>query len=161
MEDLMTDSTRIARIVRTRSYGAGVLVGVGMMAAVDEIVFHQILAWHHFYDRDTSEIGLLSDGLLHAASLFAVVAGFFLLLDARRRGALRPRVAVAGFLVGLGGFQLWDGIVDHKILRVHQIRYGVDVLPYDIAWIVTGTTLLVVGLVITALLIRRKRTAAG
>jgi uncharacterized membrane protein len=157
----MIDSTRTARIVRTRPYGAGVLLGIGMMAAIDEIVFHQILAWHHFYDRDTSEIALLSDGLLHAASLFALVAGFFLLLDARRRGALRPRVAVAGFLVGLGGFQLWDGIVDHKILRVHQIRYGVDVLPYDVVWIVAGSALLVVGLIATALLIRRERTAAG
>lgn len=23
-------------------------LGIGLMAAIDEIVFHQILAWHHF-----------------------------------------------------------------------------------------------------------------
>ena len=159
----MTDDgpSPAARIVRTRPYGAGVLLGAGVMAAIDEIVFHQILAWHHFYDRDTSEIGLISDGLLHAASLFALVGGFFLLFDARRRGTLRPRVAWAGFLVGLGGFQLWDGIADHKVLRVHQIRYGVDVLPYDIAWIAAGAVLLAWGITVTALLIRRQRVSAG
>jgi hypothetical protein len=32
------------------------LVGVGVMAALDELVFHQILAWHHFYDRSTSAV---------------------------------------------------------------------------------------------------------
>lgn len=31
----------------------GVLIGIAIMAAVDEIVFHQLLAWHHFYDRST------------------------------------------------------------------------------------------------------------
>jgi uncharacterized membrane protein len=159
----MTDDQPSAapRIVRTRPYGAGVLLGAGVMAAVDEIVFHQILAWHHFYDRDTSDIGLLSDGLLHAASLFALVGGFFLLLDARRRGALRIRVAGAGFLVGLGGFQLWDGLVDHKVLRVHQIRYGVDVLPYDIAWVAAGAVLLAAGGIATVLVVRAERRRSG
>ena len=45
------------------------ITGVGLMAAVDEIVFHQLLGWHHFYDRSTSEVGLMSDGFLHAAEL--------------------------------------------------------------------------------------------
>ncbi|MCU1425319.1 MAG: hypothetical protein JWM51_1610 [Microbacteriaceae bacterium] len=55
------------------------------MAAVDEIVFHQLLAWHHFYDRATSDLALVSEGLLHAAELIALVAGFFLLAAARHR----------------------------------------------------------------------------
>ena len=28
--------------------------------------------------------------------------------------------------LGLGVFQLFDGVVNHKILRIHQIRSGVD-----------------------------------
>lgn len=40
------------------------VIGVAMMAAVDEIVFHQPLGWHHFYDRSTTSVGLTSDGLL-------------------------------------------------------------------------------------------------
>jgi uncharacterized membrane protein len=125
---------------------AAAAVGVGVMAAVDEIVFHQVLAWHHFYDRATPQIGLLSDGLLHSAEIVVLVAGGFGLAGLVRRGALVRRSAWAGVFLGAGGFQLFDAIVDHKLLRVHQIRYGVDLLPYDLAWTASGVLLLLVGL---------------
>jgi len=139
----------VQRLVRERAYQGGFLIGVALMAAVDEIVFHQILSWHHFYDRSTPAIGLLSDGLLHAVEVVALVAGSFLLLDARRRSSLRASVAVAGGLTGAGLFQLWDGVVDHKLLRVHQVRYEVDLLPYDVAWVASGALLLVAGIVLS------------
>ncbi|GAA5140276.1 hypothetical protein GCM10023320_77710 [Pseudonocardia adelaidensis] len=121
-------------------------IGVGIMAAVDEIVFHQILAWHHFYDHSTPQVGLLSDGLLHAAEIVVIVAAFFTVADLRRRHILAPISAWAGFFLGLGSFQLFDGVVDHKLLRVHQVRYGVeDLLAYDIAWNLAGAVLLLIG----------------
>lgn len=128
------------------------------MAAVDEIVFHQLLAWHHFYDRSTSRIGLLSDGLLHAFELILLVAGFFLLADLRRRGTLHTRRAWAGFLLGAGGFQLFDGVVVHKILRLHQIRYDVDLFVYDATWIASAVLLLVAGAAV--LLVGRRRASS-
>jgi uncharacterized membrane protein len=123
----------------------GALIGVGLMAAIDEIVFHQILSWHHFYDRSTGDVALMSDGLLHAAELVALVAGFFAFADLRRRQALARGSAWAGLFLGAGGFQLWDGLVDHLVLRVHQVRYGVDHLPYDLAWNAGALLLLGVG----------------
>jgi uncharacterized membrane protein len=36
-------------------------------------------------------------------------------------------------------------VVDHKVLRVHQVRYGVDLTGYDLAWIAGGVVLLVAG----------------
>ncbi|MEH0970334.1 DUF2243 domain-containing protein [Micromonospora sp. CPCC 205546] len=128
-----------------RSVLAAAVIGVAVMAAVDEIVFHQILGWHHFYDRSTPSVGLLSDGLLHSAELLALVGGFFWYADLRRRGALVPRAAWGGFLLGAGAFQLFDGIVDHKVLRLHQIRYGVHLLPYDVVWNVAAVALLLLG----------------
>jgi uncharacterized membrane protein len=133
---------------RRRSLLAAGMVGVGLMAAADEIAFHQVLAWHHFFDRSTSAVGLLSDGLLHAAELVLLVAGFFLLADLRRRDALVARSVRAGLFLGLGGFQLFDGVVDHKLLRVHQVRYSVDLLPYDLAWDLAGAVLLLIGVVL-------------
>lgn len=127
---------------------AAAVIGIGVMAAVDEIVFHQLLAWHHFYDRSTPAVGLFSDGLLHAGSLIALVGGFFWFADLRRRAALVPRAGWGGFLVGAGGFQVFDGLVDHKVLRTHQIRYGVDLLPYDLAWNLGGAVLIVAGVVL-------------
>ncbi len=141
---------------RRRSLLVTAAIGVGLMAAVDEIVFHQLLGWHHFYDRSTPQIALLSDGVLHAAELVLLVAGFFGLSDLRRRGALARTSAWAGLLLGAGGFQLFDGVVDHKVLRVHQIRYGVDLLPYDVAWIGAALVLLAVG---GALAVRGRREA--
>jgi uncharacterized membrane protein len=135
------------------------VIGAAVMAAVDEIVFHQILGWHHFYDRSTSGVGLMSDGLLHTAELLGLVAGFFLYADLRRRRALAPAHARAGFFLGLGAFQLFDGIVDHKLLRLHQIRYGVDVTPYDWAWNLVGVLLLVTGLVLGVRAARAVRAA--
>ncbi|NEA68570.1 DUF2243 domain-containing protein [Streptomyces sp. SID12488] len=112
------------------------------MAAVDEIVFHQLLGRHHFYDRSTNRVGLLSDALLATSEVLALVAGLFLYADLRRRRALADAHAWAGFLLGLGVFQPLDGIVDHKLLRLHQIRCGVDGTPYDWAWNVGGVVLL-------------------
>ena len=128
-----------------RSVQGAALVGVGTMAAVDEIIFHQILAWHHFYDRSTPTIGLMADGFLHAAELIAIVAGFFWLGRLQRGGRLARDWAWAGFFLGLGGFQLFDGIIDHKVLRLHQIRYGVPLLPYDVAWNLSALVLLGIG----------------
>lgn len=141
---------------RRSSLAAGV-IGVGTMAAVDEVVFHQILAWHHFYDRSTADAALLSDGILHAGELLALAAGFFWYADLRRRGVLDRRAAWGGFALGAGIFQLFDGLVNHKALRLHQVRYGVDTWPYDLVWNLAGAALALAG----ALLIWRARASRG
>jgi len=141
---------------RRRSLVSGLLLGVGAMGAVDEIVFHQLLHWHHFYDRSGGTAGLVSDGLLHAATWSATVAGLALLADVRRRGAFAAGRWWGAVLLGAGAFQLWDGVVDHKVLRVHQVRYGVDLTGYDAAWIAAAVLLLAAG----ALLLARGRAPA-
>lgn len=131
-----------------RSASAGALIGIAFMAATDEIVFHQILGWHHFYDRATPAMGLLSDGFLHAGEVIALVAGFFLLMDLHRSGILVRSTAWAGGFFGAGAFQLFDGIINHKLLRLHQIRYDVPLLPYDLLWNLAAIVLILIGLVI-------------
>lgn len=122
------------------------LLGVGVMAAIDEIVFHQLLHWHHFYDGASSETALFSDGILHGAELVLMVAGFFIFKDAVRQGPVNRGRAWGGFLTGAGGFQLFDGLVDHKVLNLHEIRYDVEILPYDLAWNGFGLFLLIAGI---------------
>lgn len=51
-------------------------------------------------------------------------------------------------LAGVGAFQLFDGIVFHKILRIRQIRYGVDLLVYDLVWIGSAVLLVAIGLLV-------------
>ena len=136
---------------------ASALVGIGLMSTIDEIVFHQILAWHHFYDRSTPKIGLMSDGFLHAAELLAMIAGVFMIMNLIREKALNKPYSWAGFFLGLGGFQLFDGIIDHKVLRLHQIRYVENLLPYDLAWNGFALLLLLIGFV----LLKRARSLEG
>jgi uncharacterized membrane protein len=142
---LTSAHTRPIDVDRRRSLLTGCMIGIALMAAADTIAFHQLLGWHHFYDRSTPDAGLLSDGLLQTAYLVLLVAGFFWFADLHRRRALARRSAWAGFVLGLGAFQLFDGLVDHKLLRVHQVRYGVDLLPYDLAWNGVGLSVLVLG----------------
>ena len=130
------------------SVGAGALVGVGLMAGLDEIVFHQLLGWHHLYDRGTPAAGLTADGLLHLVEIVLYAAGvLFLYRLVLRRAVGWSRVA-AGVLLGAGGFQLFDGVVNHKVLRLHQVRYGVELLPYDVAWDLGAVLLLAAGTVL-------------
>ncbi|MEZ0165197.1 DUF2243 domain-containing protein [Kineococcus sp. LSe6-4] len=140
-----------------RSLVAGLLCGVGLAGFLDEVVFHQLLHWHHFYDRSTSTVGLVSDGWFHAGSWLATVAGLFVVADLQRRHALVGRRVAAGVLLGWGGFQLYDGLVQHKVLGLHQIRYDVELLPYDLVWNLTGALGVLVGVL---LLVRRGRARA-
>jgi uncharacterized membrane protein len=142
---------------RGQNLASGLLLGIGVAAFVDEAVFHQLLHWHHFYDKSTPEIGLVSDGLFHAFSWFATIAAMFLLADLFRRHAVNWMRWWGGLLLGGGAFQLYDGTIQHKLLGLHQIRYDVDLLPYDLAWNILGGVMVVVGVV---LVVRTWKSAA-
>lgn len=136
-----------------KNFWAGFIFGLGMIAFIDEAVFHQILQWHHFYDRETTEIGILSDGLFHAFSWFATVGGLFMVADLRRRQALDWLYWWGAVLLGAGIFQLYDGIIQHKLLRVHQIRYVENLWIYDVVWNAAAVVLIIIGVI----MIRRAR----
>lgn len=132
--------------VSRRNMWSGILFGVGLIAFIDETVFHQLLRWHHFYDKSTTDIGLISDGIFHAFSWFATIAGLFLFADLRRRNALIFKRWLGGVLLGVGVFQLYDGIIQHKWMRIHQIRYVDNVIVYDIVWNVGALIILMIGI---------------
>jgi uncharacterized membrane protein len=129
-----------------RNLTAGALLGVGVAAFVDETVFHQLLHWHHFYDKSTPDAGLVSDGIFHAVGWFAAIGAMFLLADLYRRHGVWWTRWTAGLLIGAGVFQLYDGTIQHKLLGLHQIRYEVDLLPYDTVWNGVAVVLILTGL---------------
>ena len=124
---------------------SGVLFGLGFVAFIDEAIFHQLLHWHHFYDKSTTDVGLISDGIFHAFSWFATIASLFLFADIRRKNGLWLSRWIGGVLVGAGAFQLYDGIIQHKLMRLHQIRYVDNVVIYDIVWIIIAFIMLIIG----------------
>lgn len=99
------EATANQRVVhRTRNSWSGFLFGVGLVAFIDEAVFHQLLHWHHFYDKSTTAAGLVSDGLFHAFSWFATIASLFMVADLRRRGGWWVKRWLGGVLLGAGRF---------------------------------------------------------
>jgi uncharacterized membrane protein len=132
----------------SRNLWSGFLFGLGLVSFLDEVVFHQILHWHHFYDKSMSDIGLISDGLFHAFSWFATIGSLFMFADLRRLSALWLTRWWGGVLLGAGAFQLYDGTIQHKLMRIHQIRYNVDILPYDLTWNISSIIIIAVGIMI-------------
>ncbi|MFW2513686.1 DUF2243 domain-containing protein [Demequina sp. SO4-13] len=133
--------------VDRRTVLSGFLFGCGIAASiVDLFVFHLVLQWHHFYDLSTTHVALVADGFFHAFGWFITIGGLFLLADLRRRAGVAWRRWTGAVITGVGFFQLLDGVVFHKILGIHQIRYDVDLLLYDVVWIGTAVLALVIGL---------------
>ena len=131
-----------------RNYWGGFLFGLGLVAFIDETVFHQLLHWHHFYDKSTTDVGLVSDGLFHALSWFATIGSSFILADLHRRNAFWLKRWVGGIFMGAGSFQLYDGVIQHKLMKLHQIRYNVDITPYDVIWNITAFAMIVIGYIL-------------
>jgi uncharacterized membrane protein len=144
------------RSARSRVHVAGFLLGAGLGGFFDGIVFHQILQWHHLLSSvvpptsiDTMQLNTLADGLFHAAVWIATLAGVFVLASsADVRVAGRFRALVGGLLLGWGVFNVVEGVVDHLLLGIHHVRPGPDQLLYDLAFLVWGGAMIVVGLAV-------------
>lgn len=50
--------------------------------------------------------------------------------------------------LGAGVFQLYDGIVQHKLMKLHQIRYDVEIMPYDLGWNILSVIMIAIGVVL-------------
>jgi uncharacterized membrane protein len=133
---------------------SGLLLGIGLGGFVDGIVLHQILQWHHMlsgvggYPATTVaglETNTLADGLFHAATWLAVVAGVVLLWRVGRWGRPSGRALLGLTLAGWGLFNLVEGIVDHHVLGLHHVRPGEQQTLFDLGFLALGVALLAGG----------------
>ncbi|MBE1530776.1 DUF2243 domain-containing protein [Actinomadura algeriensis] len=142
----------------------GIVLGVGLGGFVDGILLHQLLQWHHmltgtdtdnigvkYYNPDTVsglEMNTVWDGLFHTVCWLAVLIGLAVLYSRvthRRRRVWTSRVLWGWVLVGWGVFNLVEGIIDHHILGIHHVHGGPHQMWWDIAFLVLGAVLMVVG----------------
>jgi uncharacterized membrane protein len=133
------------------------LLGIGLGGFVDGIVLHQLLQWHHILTDEGCcpagtvgglEDNTLADGLFHAATWLAVLAGSVLATRAWQRGELAPpwRFHFGGLLLGWGLFNLVEGIVDHHILGIHHVRDDLGApLGWDLAFLALGAAQALLG----------------
>lgn len=126
----------------------GIILGLGVIGSLDEIVLHQLLQWHNLYVHTTPFWRIFSDGVFHLASSALLLFGAFRLWrDRRLLGQLgSARALIAGIFLGMGAFNLYDGTIQHKLLRLHPVREGVaNQLPYDVSFIGIAALLLATG----------------
>jgi uncharacterized membrane protein len=147
------DGTRHAR-------RAGILLGVGLGGFVDGIALHQLAQWHNMLSArlppesmEAMRANMRADGWFHAATWLVTAAGVALLWKAARApGPLPPtRWFVGLLLLGWGGFNLVEGVIDHHLLQLHHVRdLPVHVPAYDYAFLlVAGVLPTVVGWMLT------------
>ena len=137
----------------------GLILGVGVVGTLDEVVLHQLLQWHNFYVHTTQYWRTASDGLFHVVASALLFGGAMRLWTGRRliSASGDGRALTAGILLGMGGFNLYDGTIQHKLLQLHPVREGaVDILPYDVAFNAVAVVLLAAGW-----LVWRSRGGAG
>lgn len=136
---------------RSTAAAAGFLIGVGLVAFFDGIVFHMLLRWHQIVSNRVPPTTLAAvhynthwDGVFHAGAWIAVALGVALLWRAARAGGTLPstRAFLGNVLLGAGAFNLLEGIVDHHVLRLHHVREVADPLVYDLAFLLVGGVLL-------------------
>lgn len=136
---------------------SGILLGIGLGGFFDGIVLHQILQWHHMISHTADypvttvaglEANTLADGLFHVLTYLFTIAGIVMIwpvLDQPRR-AWSTRGFIGLMLAGWGLFNVAEGIIDHHILNVHNVRDDVaDPMPWNLGFLAISVVLLVTG----------------
>ncbi len=141
----------------------GVVLGVGAAGTLDAVLLHQLLQWHTLYVHTTLYWRTFIDGVFHLVTAGLLFVGALMLFRHREllaRSKVRAQALGAGLFLGMGGFNLFDGVVNHKLLRLHPVREGVEnLLPYDAAFIGVALVVFGVGWVLRARV--RRETARG
>lgn len=136
------------------------LLGLGLGGLLDGILLHQILQSHHMgtdHGVDASyrtttvaslEDNTFWDGLFNAATWLLILVGQYLLWAALRNGTNSRATALTGLLLtGWGIFNLVEGVVDHLVLGIHDVRDDLGgPLAWDLGFLAFGAVLVVVGL---------------
>ena len=143
------------------------ILGIGIGGFIDGIALHQILQWHEMLSNKippTNYIGksvnMFWDGIFHAFTLIVTFVGIVLLWkllfrkDIDRSGALFS----GGLLLGWGVFNIVEGIIDHHLLKLHNVR---ELSPTPELWNFGFLGLSVLLLLLGYALIRKRNGGSG
>jgi uncharacterized membrane protein len=138
------------------------IMGAGIAAVFDGVVFHQVLQWHHMlsgWHPPTTVANLRlntrADGWFDLAAFALLLVGVSLLWRVTARAGRRPpwRLLAACVVTGAGAFNVVEGVVDHELLGIHHVREGADAGIYDAGFLAASLGACLLG----AYLLRRGR----
>lgn len=138
---------------------AATVLGIGIGGFIDGIVFHQILQWHEMISNKippvtyiAKSVNMFWDGIFHAFTLMVTLTGIILLWKLLKRKDVdySGNLLTGGVLLGFGLFNLLEGIADHQLLKLHNVR---EVTPDKQAWnlgfLAFSVFLIVIGFIVS------------
>lgn len=134
---------------------AAMILGIGIGGFTDGIILHQILQWHEMLSGKLPPDNLLNknvnmfwDGIFHLFTLAATAIGIYLLWKLLANGNLNKSgyLLVGGMLLGWGLFNLVEGIINHHVLELHNVReFSPDRDFYNYGFLLFSVLLLILG----------------
>lgn len=135
------------------------ILGIGVGGFIDGIVLHQILQWHEMLsakvpptDYVGKSVNMFWDGIFHAFTLIVTLIGIILLWkllhrkDINRSGYLLS----GGMLLGWGAFNIVEGVIDHHLLKLHNVReISSNPEAWNFGFLGLSIVIILVGIVLT------------
>jgi uncharacterized membrane protein len=138
---------------------AATVLGIGLGGFIDGIVLHQILQWHEMLSNripPTTYVGksvnMFWDGIFHAFTLLFTLTGVILLWKLLHRNDIKRsgNLLAGGMLFGWGLFNLLEGIADHQLLKLHNVReVTLDKQLWNLGFLGLSILFIIVGLLIS------------
>jgi uncharacterized membrane protein len=119
---------------------------------VDGIMLHQIAQRQNMlsnvvppHTMDNMRVNMTWDGLFHALMWVVTLVGILRLRSAAYAGATIPSLQVftGQLLLGWGAFNFVEGIMDHQILGIHNVREVQNYTVYNLTFLSVGGVLFV------------------
>lgn len=133
---------------------AAMVLGIGIGGFIDGIVFHQILQWHEMLSYklppvtlEAKSVNMYWDGIFHAFTLIVVIIGVILLWKLLKQRDLDSsgRLLAGGILKGWGIFNIVEGVINHHILGLHNVREGTNCELWNYGFLGSSVILLFIG----------------
>lgn len=138
---------------------ASIVLGIGAGGFIDGIFFHQVSQVHAMLSAKipaTEYIGksvnMFWDGVFHFFCLLIVLTGIILLwkLLSRKEVNRSGFLLAGGLLTGWGLFNIIEGIINHHLLRLHNVvELSADHDKANFSFLGISVILLIAGLLIT------------
>lgn len=135
-----------------------IILGIGIGGFIDGIVLHQILQWHEILsakipatDYIGKSVNMFWDGVFHFFTLVVTVVGIVLLWQLLHRKDVNKSgyLLSGGLLTGWGLFNGIEGLINHQILKLHNVREITEAPQmYNLAFLGLSVLLLVAGFVL-------------
>lgn len=134
---------------------AAMVLGISLGGFIDGIVMHQILQWHEMLSNIippntvvNKSVNMFWDGIFHLFTLLSTFLGIYLMwkILIRKNSNQSGYLITGGMLSGWGIFNLIEGMINHHILQLHNVReLSPDKNLWNYGFLLFGVLLVLLG----------------